>query len=448
MSSSRLTQMLGKARRHADKLAARIAEAHAAGRYHKAEALQREYVGSYDARLVATAEAARRMARDYRPTEAAIIAAAAKLNLWQPSREPVEVFLVPKKTDNGNNDYRPVCRFGLDNRALQRLLVKAISPRVSLLPNQYGTKGVTPAVEAARATIEAGNRYVATLDIESFYPSIARDLLREVFPGPERWIDTVVLARNLNFVPRWGHHHIYSLKHQLQEVEKLKKELAALTVKEPCKSSEDSEESIPKSLHSTPDACGIPHAIYDPLTADYLAEARQGIPDGGIAQGSACSSLVAEILLRSVIEQLPNLGVVVNFADDFALFASSGEELALMSKALRSAFEAHPAARFRVKQTIYRPGETIPFLGYTLSPTSDHVAITPQMKNLKKFQGEFRRRVKKIKAKTSPIKRRKLIRLHRQYVRSWHASFPLWNEGSAHRDKYLDRIKQLKNGNP
>src|SRR5690349_13915060 len=89
-------QMLGKAKKDADKLAARIAEAHAAGEHGKALALQREFVGSFHARFVATADAASGMPRDRRPSKAAILAMAKRLNVWNPSTEPVEVFLKAK----------------------------------------------------------------------------------------------------------------------------------------------------------------------------------------------------------------------------------------------------------------------------------------------------------------------------------------------------------------
>jgi hypothetical protein len=113
-------------------------------------------------------------------------------------------------------------------------------------------------------------------------------------------------------------------------------------------------------------------------------------------------------VLKLVIEQIPaDCGVVVNFADNFLLLSSSGEGLALMRKDLVSALKAHPAGPFWVREKgIYKPGQSMNFLGHTITPTSWQVTTEPQKKNLRKFKSEFARIRRQIEKNTSPKRRR------------------------------------------
>jgi hypothetical protein len=174
--------------------------------------------------------------------------------------------------------------------------------------------------------------------------------------------------------------------------------------------------------------------------AHDVAAVRQGIP-----QGSAVSPLVTEILLAPMIAQLPKKGVVVNFADNILLMGREANDTAARIKALRWALKTHPAGPLKPSRIdMYRPGETIEFLGYAIHRDGLKLKVTPTPHNKLKFRRKFEVGREKIEESPATAKARKReIQRLAKYVRSWTAGFPLWDEAYSHQQKYVDRTKMV-----
>jgi len=422
-SPKSIKRVLREALKHERQLFADIAKAHAAGKARRAEHYQMRYVTSFDARLVAADRARRSFPVDSRLPASAIMHIANKVSALRGSKEPVVLRLKEKKSDPWA--VRPVMAFGPENRTLQYLVLECLRARVTPHPCQYASlHGRHAAVEAVRNAILSGFRHTVELDIQSFYNSINGEELGELLPLPPR-ILPMATAKHYNLWPGW----LGDLETQMKEVKKLKEELATPG------DDPDHHNHHDHPLHYVTDE--YPAAL-DEAHGGFLAVGRLGIP-----QGSAASPLIAECLLKPAIEQIPDCGVVVNYADNFMLLGTSKEAVALMSQALRSALKGHPAGPFSVRDKTYKLGETSTFLGYRLTPMSTQVIVEPTPKNLRKFQTRFRWRRRQVLSAKLAKERNTLLNKGGQFVRSWSASFSLWEGSAAHREQHLALLREL-----
>src|SRR5262249_23257300 len=132
---------------------------------------------------------------------------------------------------------------------------------------------------------------------------------------------------------------------------------------------------------------------------EILAVARRGLP-----QGSAASSIVAEMLIAVPLKTLPSVGVVPSYADNMLIMAKSEEEACSMSLALLSAFQAHPVGHLTpTLKSQSRPGQWVHFLGHCLRIDGQVVQIVPSQKNEAKF-------AKRALAKPMYLKSLRLLR--------------------------------------
>lgn len=170
--------------KHEKELLADIAEA---GSPRRAESAQRLYLQSKDAIRVAAHNARKSFPKSRRPSSSAIDEIVVKVNVWRPCAE--RVLLHIKKKPGGAT--RTIHSFKMENRTRQHLVAAAMRPRLHVLPNQFASGGGThAAITSVVASIEAGNRYVAELDIRDYYPSVKATHLREVLPIPKTIITT------------------------------------------------------------------------------------------------------------------------------------------------------------------------------------------------------------------------------------------------------------------
>jgi hypothetical protein len=161
----------------------------------------------------------------------------------------------------------------------------------------------------------------------------------------------------------------------------------------------------------------------------------------GIPQGSAISSIVAEMLLARAIALLPDMGVAVAYADNILLLARSSGEMVSMKKALLRALEAHPAGPLQPNPPMcYGPGDSVEFLGHQITFDGRKVRVVPTPKNLASFERKFRRKVSRLNEHPHPGGLSEL----RQFVVSWCAAFKLWDEVEQHRRKFLEVVGDLK----
>ena len=175
-------------------------------------------------------------------------------------------------------------------------------------------------------------------------------------------------------------------------------------------------------------ACGL-----GIIGAQILAEARQGIP-----QGSAASPLLAEMLLALPLKQLPSMGQVFAYVDNFLIMAKSEHDAVSMSKALGCALKAHPAGPLRPKiKGVFRAGEPIDFLGHR----HGSVKIEPSPDNLKKFGYEMSRGLSSIKGSSlSPAARARKVRELTRKVDGWASAFKLCENIQLHKEHWLAKI--------
>jgi hypothetical protein len=171
---------------------------------------------------------------------------------------------------------------------------------------------------------------------------------------------------------------------------------------------------------------------------DVLAEARLGF-----AQGSASSSLVAEVLLSNVLKALPETGKAAGYSDNILTMAKSEKDGVMMSLALCDALKTHPAGPLRPTTRDFF-GKPIDFLGHRLTKFTDHVRIDPTPDNEAQFNDTLSFGLFKLKRPglTKNQKARKACVLQ-GYTRSWCAAFKLCTDMKARRDKLLNQIASM-----
>src|SRR5262249_36318121 len=251
---------------HLEAMLTRIRKAHKAGNRRLLRHLIQQYLTSYDARFAATRLARRKMPWDRRPRKDQLKSIAENLNAYQGTREEVRLILIPK----GPGKFRPTLDFGIENRALQYLVLSVLYAIADLHPRQFATRGGVPAAVAQVINaIKPGNLHAREIDIKDFYPSFDGNKLVDLIPVQKKAIERVLISEHLNIVLG----------------------------------------TVPSTLHhtatySSKGAADTHQGESFPLQ-QYLADARRGIP-----QGSSVSPIVAEMLLAPVLHQVPAGGEV------------------------------------------------------------------------------------------------------------------------------------------
>ena len=126
------------ARKKVDKLIRGVASAHKAGKKKRCAYLASQYLQSFDARLVATWQKDRKLNRHRRPDRKLLPSIAASLSPWAGTKE---IAVVNMKEKGSNGGYRLSMDFGIENRALQYLIVRLLEATADLHPEQYLMKG-------------------------------------------------------------------------------------------------------------------------------------------------------------------------------------------------------------------------------------------------------------------------------------------------------------------
>jgi hypothetical protein len=402
-----------QAKRHVMAMLDDIRSAHLAGKHKKATHRILRYLNSHHAHVVATELARRTMKPHRRFPKALVPSIASSLDPWVGTTEEVRVNAIPKDGDSG--DYRVTLDFLSKNRALQYLLLRPLREIADLHPHQFGTGngGLHAAIKHVAQAMQDGHLWAAEIDIVDCFPSFDGDKVADLLSLPKEVTEQVLLARNLNLVPGnlfdlFGeesggvHHTPYGAPH------------------------------TPLRVPSFGPACGLGF-----LGAKVLAEARQGIP-----QGSAASPVVAEMLLALPLKQLPKVGRVFGYLDNFLIMATSEGDAVSMSKALGSALAAHPAGPLRPKiRGIFRAEEPIDFLGHRLTAQHGAVMIEPSPAKLQEFEAELKAGLARISGGSlSSAARSRIIQQLRTYIRSWTAAFRLWPGAEKHRDLWLAKV--------
>jgi hypothetical protein len=185
---------------HILKMLKRIRDAHRAGKWWEIQQLIREYLASYDARLAATWRAFEKLKPGRRPPKEQLPSIALGLNAFKGTQEGVRLIFTRKRSNP--NEFRPTLDFGIENRALQYLVLSALYVIADLHPRQFGVQGGVPAaITHVREGMEAGFVCATEIDIKACYQSFDGDWIKDRIPFPEKVAEHVLTAGRLNITP-------------------------------------------------------------------------------------------------------------------------------------------------------------------------------------------------------------------------------------------------------
>jgi hypothetical protein len=367
----------------------RIRAADQAGKNRRADCLTREYLSSLDARLVAVEKSVRRLPKRERPSDKERLEIARGLNAWRGTEEKV---LVHAKLKPGtDSDFRIVQEFGIENHALQSLVVAVLKARSNLHPCQYLMRGTHKAIQQVATHLANGYVWAIESDIASCYPSFDRGKVEDHLPLPKDVTRSVLLcvASPLSI----GHHPLGP-------------------------ADDPSEDQLL-------------------LSTDLFADAQRGFP-----LGSASSPFAVEVLLAPAYHQLPEGAVAVGYADNFLAMGKDKSDAVSTTSSFWSALKAHPAGHLRPKlPRIFKPGEPIDFLGHRLELLKGVVQIDPTPENLGLFRAQLQRDLRAIRrSEPNSVRRKKLTQHLRRFVRSWTGAFKLCANVGMYRADALKKI--------
>lgn len=237
-------------------------------------------------------------------TWAAIKADAVRVNLRKPSSEVV--FATERLKRSGGT--RWTCSFGPRARAAQCMVGHIISVVAGPSRYEHARKG-RGRETAVRDTLHGidmkGVRWVGLLDVKDFFPSITREMVKEVLSFlPQSIIDSTVFIHD------------------------------------------DTEIRL--------------HSLYGGKDTSCSALAiRKGIP-----QGSLASPLVAGKVLERHLDKI-DARHAVSFVDNVLIGGKTQEEVQAKRTALATSLEGHPSGSLRLTGEIYKLGDhTMDYLGY------------------------------------------------------------------------------------
>jgi hypothetical protein len=387
-----------KEEEHAAKLLTRIRIAKELGQVKKLRYWTGVYFNSFDARLAAVQRANRRRKLKNRLDTATVLKVAAGLDARQGTDEPV---LVHRKRKTSNPDsFRTYMAFGIENKALQYLVLRLLEQVAVIPPYQYSVMGggTHAAIKHAVKAMSTGPVWAVEVDVVDCYPSFEGKKLKDQLLIPKEVTENVLISEHLNL--KGGN-------------------LAGITKLGPFGPAGDPKASM--------------------TLEGMLAAARQGIP-----QGSAVSPFIAETMLAIALREVPKLGDIVAYGDNCLLLAKEESDMVTMTEALETALKAHPVGLLTPKGKLFHPGQRVEFLGHYLIPQSDgKIRIEPSEENWKKFENDMRWQLKRLKyKKLSAAARFRAQQKAKRHVRSWMAAFCLCDEIGQHQAYWLKRVAE------
>ena len=393
-----------KHRKRPSKQLKRIRAAVQAGKWKKVNWLVEQWLRSLEAKRLATRLAYRKMKPHCRPDKSELDAIAARIDPWKGSNEDVFVVNIPK--ENNPDDVRQTMAFGIENRALQYLVLLVLRELVELHPGQYQTNprgpcGTHPAIERVRKALSEGYVWAIEHDIKDWYPSFNGKELWKFLLLPKKVIEAVLIGEHLNV--KGG----YSKLHSSGSV-----------------------------VCENGDGGGAPQR-----------RTRKG--PAGLSQGSAASPLVAEAVLSTTLYQISKIGVIVAYADNILLLAKSKGDVVWISKTLGSALKAHPAGPFYSKVKSFDAGQPIEFLGHKLTLKAEVVHIEPDNQNLEKFTQWVEAELAYLnKAPLPSSTRKKRIERLESAISGWaNGNFKLCDNVKGLRAQWLAQTEALQEKN-
>lgn len=363
----------------------------------RARKLQRVYLRSFSAKLMAFEQANNKLRPRFQLTAEQLVEEARRLDAFAPESEPVRLRWITK--DNSPTrlayklrwkDHRLIQSFGVRHKARQYLCKAALEPFLlpALRGDQTGVQGADRsfAINKLVEAVENGElRYFLELDIENFFPNIGAGNhnrngdsiyhLEDWLPVPDKVIQTCVLTK-----------------------------------------------------HNTVDLSRIPSTD----TLSQRLDSQKGVP-----QGSATSPLIASYVMAKLLDELDQhlrAGThLVSYVDNVGIYGSEPAalmfaRLALMRECFRSRFGT---LRLKERFRLVRADEGFDFLGYRIhrvviegSPTA---VISVSEKGLIKFRREVRQRLKNGRISSfcpdCAERRETVVSSLREFIQGWCASY-------------------------
>lgn len=270
------------------------------------------YLRSAHTRKVAVLRANAKLKLKYRAPLKQCMKIAKAMKAHKPSGEHVKVRFKPK----GSGGTRPICRFGVRNKALQCLVEPIIATSFKPKPWQFSFKGMHAAIKSVISLQPEKEMWTATLDIKEFFPNCTLPVVKSVTRSISKGARENVLL-----------------------VEKLV----------------------------------LRHMDGSPLYGNYLFQARRGI-----AQGSVVSPLVAATVVSQLNPKLSDGVHLFGYADDFLLVASDKDAMETAILALSASVDAIPGGQLSLKlKEFCQFTDGIEFLGHYLKVENGEWDIAP-----------------------------------------------------------------------
>lgn len=384
-----------RAEKHEKRLAQQIRKAHKLGDAHAVDREMRKYLSSYHAKWVAVSQASDEGRKSKRLSRDKQKALAEKLDVWSPC--PERAILSGEPKDDNPFDCRYILSFGIENKSRQVLVRNAVKQVFQHADSQYILQGGVPAaIQAVKDAYEAGYRYTFEIDVHRCFASFSTEGLCESLPVPKEVARYVCSPRYLTIKLSGSMYNLLG-----------------------CETYEEGEEE----------------------------ELTPGEVRKGLTVGSKASPLLAEYLLRFVIDQLPkDLGVVVNYADNFLCMSKDANDALALDKALRTALESHPAGPLKPNEPpgAREPGELFCFLGYAFLPEDpSKLRCVPADDAYNKWKTqEHDMRERTLALKGSPDKQLEVLKRGWRSLQSSVGNYTHWSDRGAFLDDLASRICQ------
>ncbi len=331
---------------------------------------------------------------------------AKSINVWENCDEPVQLQLKPKP--NNAYEYRYIFQFGIENQIRQVLVRNAIKAQSEYIQNQYLMNGGRDkAIKAVQHHYKQGYKFVQELDVYHCFRSFKMEGVAKYLSLPKEVTAQVLSGSHLSIL----------------------------------------YDSYKRTLNYSHDEDGSFNEFFVAFESDW-DEVRSGL-----TEGSKASPFAAEKLLAYIIEQFPvELGVVVNYADNFLCMSESENGAFEVQKYFRTVLHNHPAGplKFKTGVKIHRPNEDFEFLGYYLEPTFPNALKC----NLgRKAKIKWKRQIKDVYHNLGnsdislPKKAATVNRLFCQ-LQSQASGYQMWDERDYYIKKKMQRIVKTagKNG--
>jgi Reverse transcriptase (RNA-dependent DNA polymerase) len=257
-----------RAKKEAARQLRRIERARDAGDKRQVRYLTDRYLRSYSVKLAATAKVNTILKGGERAKSKELVAIARTIDPFRPADEQADV--VPIKKANGNT--RLLTLFGLKRSTEQRMVQQLLRPLHRPDPRQYamqeGEDGRSQASQAVVNAMRGDAHWFIGLDITDYFPSIDTRRLHSLIPLPRRVIDNVICPPAIDDVRVRYNGHVDVIR---------------------------------------------------------LAEASQS----GVSQGSRTSPIVADIVIKHILDGLHLPATIINYADDFGVMARTKRDVRL-----------------------------------------------------------------------------------------------------------------------